>query len=43
MEKTEVTCIKLVISGEDAAVMLDLANETLHEVALFVKMRIVRA
>ena len=41
MEKTEVGRGELVVPREDAPVVLDLVDEALHQVALFVQMSIV--
>ena len=41
MEEAQVALIQLVKSGEDTAVILDLADETLHEMTLSVDMCIV--
>ena len=41
MKKTEVGYGELVVPREDAAVVLDLVDEALHQVALFVEMSIV--
>ena len=38
MEKTEVGRGELVVPGEDAPVVLNLVDEALHQVALFVQM-----
>ena len=41
MEKTEVSRGELVVAREDPPVVLDLVDEALHQVALFVQMSIV--
>tara|TARA_B100002003_G_C13650691_1_gene331095 strand:- start:339 stop:485 length:147 start_codon:yes stop_codon:yes gene_type:complete len=43
MEEAQIAPIQLLKSGEDATVVFDLADETLHKVALSVKMSIVLA
>jgi hypothetical protein len=41
MEEAQIAPVELVESGEDATVVLDLADETLHKMTLSVKMYIV--
>jgi|TARA_Y100000310_G_C20434355_1_gene693007 hypothetical protein len=41
MEEPKIACVQLVEPGENPAVVLDLADETLDKMALSVTMRIV--
>lgn len=41
MEEAEITASQLFESGEDTTVVLDLANETLHQMTLSVQVLIV--